>query len=544
MFRSLVVLTFGYFFLLASAKADDIQSIGVSYVQNYTKTSYSAGNQNWSVAVDENHIMYFGNSDGLLSFNGNAWQLHKIPHSLIVRAVAADLKGKIYTGGFGEMGYWSYDDQAILKYHSLTHLLPKNYHFNDEIWKIYVDKDRVIFQSFASILIYQNGKIHIINQGPYLFLMKANKRFFIQLLKKGLFELKGNTLEYIKGSEILNNSGVLSILPYNENTFVIGTSNSGLYLFDTKGIRPWNNSANQFLKTYQLNNGAVLYGKYFAFGTILNGIVIIDKEGNLIQRINKSFGLQNNTVLSLFVDQYSNLWAGLDNGIDRIELNSPLSFFLDKTGAFGTVYSSIIYRDKIYLGTNQGLYYSAWNPNNKRQSFDFQLIPNSQGQVWELALIDGELFCGHNNGTFKVSGGSLEKVSSVNGGWTIKKMSIQPSKLIQGTYNGLVIYDKTPGGLYKFSHKIAGFTAPSRYVEQDTKGNIWVSHAYKGVFKINLNATLTAVKGAIKSYDNKSGLPSDYGINIFNLDGKIVFTSDSGFYVYDDISDKFKNMKS
>lgn len=51
-----------------------------------------------------------------------------MPNNLIVRAVVADKKGKIYTGGFGELGYWAYDKKAYLKYHSLKHLLPKNYH--------------------------------------------------------------------------------------------------------------------------------------------------------------------------------------------------------------------------------------------------------------------------------------------------------------------------------------------------------------------------------------------------------------------------------
>lgn len=533
-------ISFFCFFLAFSASSNDIQSIGVSNVRNYTKSEYFAGNQNWSLGSDKNRMMYFGNSEGLLTFNGNDWQLYKIPHNLIVRSVAVDDKGKVYTGGFGEIGYWYFDSKAILKYKSLNNLIPKNFNFNDEIWKIYVDGDRVIFQSFGAILIYQKGKIQVLDKGPFLFLMKVKNRFFIQGLKKGLFELKDKKLEFVPGSELLGSMAVLCMLPYADNSFVIGTSNNGLFIYDGVKVKPWNISANKFLITNQLNNGVDLYGKYYAFGTILNGIVIIDRNGNLIQRINKAGGLQNNTVLSLFVDQSNNLWAGLDNGIDRIELNSPLSFFLDKSVGFGTVYSSIIFKDKIYIGTNQGLYYSSWNPNGKGQSFDFRLIPNSQGQVWDLSLIDGELFCGHNNGTFKVKGASLEKVSSINGGWTIKKMSSDPNKLIQGTYNGLVIYKKEGAGQYKFSHKVNGFSAPSRYVEQDEKGNIWSSHAYKGLFRMNLKQNLTEIDGAVKTYDQSKGLPSSYGINIFNLFGKIVFSSDSGFYVYDHIIDRFK----
>jgi len=522
------------------AAAGDIKNIGVPYVQNYSKALYQSGNQNWSITKDEHGIMYFGNADGLLSYDGKYWQLHTMPNDLVVRAVAADGKGKIYVGGFGEFGYWQNNSKGFLTYHSLISRVPKKDVPSEEIWKIYIDGDRVLFQSFGAIYIYADGKITTIKSAnPCVFLYKLGKRFFIEQLNIGLFELKGNHLEYIQGSNILGNSGVLSMLPYKKDKFLIGTSKDGLFISDGIKIQPWANQANDFLKTYQLNNGAVVSGKYYAYGTILNGVVIIDTAGNVVQHINKSSGLQNNTVLSLYADDEENLWAGLDNGIDRIELNSPLYFYFDKTGNFGTVYSSSIYNNKIYLGTNQGLFYSEWSPNSTNQLFDklnFQLIPGSQGQVWDLSTQDGKLFCGHNDGTYLVNDGAIRKISTVTGGWTIRKLN--KDMLIQGSYTGLVIYRKDASGNWIFDHRIAGFSEPSRYVEPDAKGQIWVSHAYKGIFKLTLNSDLTAVTSK-KYYDERNGLPSSYNINVFNLDNRIVFSSDSGFYIYDDITDRF-----
>ena len=537
-FKSLFVLLC-ISLIFFGAQGQSIQNIGVPYVENYAKSAYQAGNQNWSITQDEYGIFYFGNSEGLLSFDGKFWQTHQIPHHLIVRSVAADKKGKIYTGGYGEFGYWSYDSKAILRYHSLTALVKDQNKLNNEIWKIYIDGDRVIFQSFANIFIYQNNKVDIVEGSEsFLFLFKVGKRFFVEGSGKGLYELKGNKLNFLEESGKIGILGVLSILPYSDHSYLIGTAKNGLYLFDGIHFTSWNSEANEFLKRFQLNNGTKIFDKYYAYGTILNGVVILDEQGNIIQHINKSSGLQNNTVLSLFTDNSQNLWTGLDNGIDRIELNSSLYFYFDKNGAFGTVYSSIIFKDKIYIGTNQGLYYSDWDAERaKRQSFNFKLIPNSQGQVWDLSVYDGNLICGHNNGTYLVNEESIKKISIISGGWTIKRMNMHPDKLIQGTYTGLVIYTKV-NGQYVFSHKVEGFREPSRYVEQDSKGNIWVSHPYKGIFKVNLSDDLKSVKSS-KIYDENSGLATTYSTNIFNLDGKIVFTSDSGFYNYDEISDRF-----
>ena len=148
-FICILCITAGY------AGAVDIKSIGVPYVQNYTKAIYQSGNQNWAVSRDEHGIMYFGNAEGLLSFDGKYWQQHHLPNGLIVRSVSADGKGKIYTGAFGEFGYWQ-DNKGFLKYTSLINLVPKKYRpINEEIWKIYVDGERVLFQSFGAIFIYK-----------------------------------------------------------------------------------------------------------------------------------------------------------------------------------------------------------------------------------------------------------------------------------------------------------------------------------------------------------------------------------------------------
>lgn len=517
--------------------AADIKSIGVPYIENYPKSVYTAGNQNWSIAKDKNGVMYFGNAEGLLTFDGKYWQKYQMPNRQIVRSVATDNNGKIYTGGFGEFGFWAYANNK-LTYKSLISLLPKENKITDEVWKIYVEKDRVIFQTFSRIFIYRDGKIETIKApSSFLFLHKVNNRYFIEVLDKGLFELKGNKLSFLPNSEKIGKQGVLSILPYKNGQFIIGTSKNGLFIYDGSDFFPLATAANNYLKTYQLNNGVKLLDKYYAYGTILNGLIIIDENGKIVQRINKSSGLQNNTVLSIYADNEQNLWTGLDNGIDRIELNSPLYFYFDKTGQFGTVYSSIIFKDKIYLGTNQGLFYSDWSRDNELIPFNFRLIPNSQGQVWELAILNNELICGHNSGTFKVLGDQISWISNISGGWTIKKLNSNPNYFIQGTYLGLSLYQNTATGL-KFSTKIAGFEAPSRFIEQDNKGDIWVAHAYKGLYKITLNSNYSTAT-SVKYFDERNGLPGNYNINIFNLENKIVFSSDHGFYTYDELSNKF-----
>lgn len=533
-FLSFLVLTS---LLFSKVHGEEIKRIGVPYIQNYSKTTYASGNQNWSIARDPSGVMYFGNGEGLLSYDGKYWKQYQMPNRQIVRAVAADNRGRIYVGSYAELGFWSIKDNRM-QYTSLKGLLPGKNALNSEIWKIYTAGDKTIFQSFSAIYIYQNNKISVVQApGSFLFLHQVGQRYIAEVLGKGLFELKGNRLVALAAAGGAPPSDVLSILPFKNNQLLIGTRRSGLYLYDGNTYKAFQTQADDFLKAYQLNNGTRILNKYFAYGTILNGLVIIDENGAVIQKISKSSGLQNNTVLSIFTDQEQNLWAGLDNGIDRIELNSPLNFYFDKAGQFGTVYSSLIYEGNIYLGTNQGLFYSRWKPEGGN-AFDFKLIPNSQGQVWSLKVIDGQLFCGHNDGTFRVTNGELARISAASGGWTITSLKSNPDYLIQGTYNGLVLFKKDAGGIWRFHHKIEGFTEPSRYVEQDAKDDIWVSHPYKGLYRLTLSSDLRMVKTST-AYDERNGLPNNVNINVFPFENKLIFSSDKGFYLYDEVSNRF-----
>ncbi|MCX2481391.1 triple tyrosine motif-containing protein [Pedobacter sp. MC2016-15] len=539
-FYTRCILFLSFLFLGSIARADYIKGIGVPYVQNFPKSVYLSGNQNWAIAKDKQGIMYFGNAQGLLTYDGKYWQQYTMPNRQIVRAVAAADDGMVYTGSFGEFGYWSTKNRK-LTYTSLTSLIPSGNTVKDEIWKIYADGKRVIFQSFSTIYVYQDKKISVVKgPGSLLFLQKVGKRFLIEVTGKGLYELQGTKLAALPNLGTTSPMNIMTILPYKGNQMLIGTSKDGLFIYDGISFSPFVTAANDFLKTYQLNNGSKIDKQYYAFGTILNGLILIDENGNVIQRINKSGGLQNNTILSLFTDEESNLWTGLDNGIDRVELNSPLYFYLDKAGQLGTVYSSLIDQGNIYLGTNQGLFYSPWSSakGNRFNSFDFKLIPGSQGQVWDLSLVDGQLLCGHNEGTFRVTGASMEKISTVNGGWTMKKLNSNPDYLIQGTYTGLVLFKKDAAGLWKYFSKVDDFWEPSRYVEQDAHGDIWVSHAYKGIYRLTLSSDFKKVVKT-RRYDAKNGLPSDFNINIFMLENKPVFSSDAGFMLYDELSDRF-----
>src|SRR5690606_13418162 len=122
---------------------------------------------------------------------------------------------------------------------------------NDEVWKIVVDDDRVLFQTFSTIYIYEDNSLHPVSGGgqPFLFLHQVRDRIFIELIPSGLHELTGDKLVPLKGKDRLQGANILSMLPFGSDEVLIGTSKSGLYLMDSIGsIRKWDNAADQVLR--------------------------------------------------------------------------------------------------------------------------------------------------------------------------------------------------------------------------------------------------------------------------------------------------------
>ncbi|WP_313512797.1 triple tyrosine motif-containing protein [Sphingobacterium sp.] len=532
----LVILLFvGHFIEL---NGQNIPRVGSPYVQQYSKTVYHAGNQNWGIAVSPEGMIYSANTEGLLQYDGQEWELYRMKNHAGLRSVNIDPTGRIFVGGAGEFGYWSRSDYGKMEYSSLSGLVNDQQALkNDEIWRIIIDADKIYFHTFSKSYLYQNNQIKTITADgePFLFGFQVNGKMYFEQLPSGLHELHESRLIAIKDKHKLLGYNILAMLPYSSNEVLIGTDRNGVYKMNSDGsMEPWKTEAQDLLKKYQINNAVKLFGNQYAFGTIQNGVIIVNQAGEIVQHINKNNGLQNNTVLSLAVDKQSNLWVGLDNGIDRIDINSPLYYYSDLTGNIGTVYSSIIFDDKIYLGTNQGLFVSDWQGVNDYKSLNFRIVPNSQGQVWKLANIKGQLICGHNNGTFVVEGNSMRRVSSVTGAWDF--VSMRDSKYwLQANYTGVSLMQSDPSASFvkQFSYK----KDPIRNIMQIGPESFWLSNS-QNVFSFKLSPNF---QDALEFKLENNGLPKGSKLHgIYNLANNIVFASDSGFYLYDNILRAFK----
>lgn len=494
-------------------------------IQNYTLAEYKAGNQNWDISRAEDGKVYVANNSGLLEYDALVWKFYQLPNKTTVRSVLA-VDDVIYIGSYEEFGFWKKDEFGLLQYHSLSSAIPKLISPNEEIWEIIKFKDKIVFRSFLNIYVYDYKNVTQFRPSSVVISLSAvGNNLYICTLSDGIFLLKDSELELFFKDELLVDTKIISINKYKENLLVT-TSLKGSFFLENGRLIPTGFAIDEQLKLHQLNAFSALENGEMVFGTIKDGVFLTDENGSVKFHISKENGLINNTVLGQSLDNFDNLWLGLDNGIAHIELNNSNYFFNDVSGKLGAVYDIVEYKEIIYIGTNTGLFRLD---NNDKLKF----IEGSQGQVWDLKIIEGELFCGHNEGTFLVDKNELRMISSNTGGWTIKKVPETTDTYIQGTYSGLVKFEKKSGE-WRVKH-LGKTTVPTRFLAFQNPTTAWVAHATKGIYKVSFDANYDTIT-EVRNYEHK-GISSNYNIRVYNIMNTISFKTNEGWQKYEPILD-------
>ncbi|WP_041258432.1 hypothetical protein [Fibrella aestuarina] len=501
---------------------------------NYTRQQYGAHKHNWSIAQSpRTRFMYLANSRGLLEYDGSTWRVYELPKKQRVRSVAVDETGRIFTGALGEFGYWAPGPSGELTYKSLAPLIRDPAFRNEEIWHVLVTPRGILFQSFAYMFRYWQGRVEAIpTPGNVLFVRAVRNRLLVEVIDKGLYELRGKTFTLIPGSEFLGRETVNTLLPLGKTELLVGTERA-LYRYDGRRFRPFNAQLNAFIQQNRLNRGIQLGADGYAFGTLLNGVLITTSDGRIRYLFNQQTGLQNNTVLALWQDANRDLWVGMDQGADLIHLSSPIRYFTDSDGDLGTFFDLARHQGNLYLGTNQGVYYKPL----AQPELPFRLITGTQGQVWQLSVQDGQLLCGHNRGTFLIDGTTARLLCPITGGWALRRLAKHPDRLLQATYTKLCVYQKDKRGQWVFAHTVDGFSAPVRQLEEDETGAIWLNKApSQGIQRLYLSPDL---KRVVKSTSYDSPAFQTTTANLAQLAGRIVVTAAPIAQVFDPTRQQF-----
>ena len=515
-------------FLVFSIYSQEVPPINV-----FSPEDYAAENQNWAITQAPNKYIYVANNKGLLEYNGTSWRLYPTPNETILRSVKS-FQDKIYCGFYRDFGFWKKNNLGVLEYTSIVEEKKLKMLEDEQIWEILELDNFMIFKSLQRIYLYdlKSESIKIIKTSKNIIkIAKVENAIYFQELYKGVFVIENGKPKLISENSIVKENKLVDIFLKNNKLHFL-TQKEGFFYLENNELKKWETSSNLLLKNKTIYSSIQLQDESFVLGSISNGMIYLSKEGDFNYQITKSLGLSNNTVLAVFEDIDQNIWLGLDNGINTINMSSPFRFFVKKEDFWGTIYTSIIFNKNLYVGTNQGLFVRNISTNT-----DFEFVKNTQGQVWDLHEIDNTLFCSHDSGTFIIQENFGKLVTNVEGTWGVKK--IDNNTILQGSYDGLYVLVKE-NNQWKLRNKLEGFSNSSRYFEIIEGNKIFINHEYKGVFKLIVDKDFTKIIESSKETSIKKGIHS----SIFTFNKSLFYASKNGIYRYSSEKKSFQFDKS
>lgn len=495
------------------------------FVENYNKSNYQGDNQIWNVAQGNDKAMYFANNYYLLRYDGVKWEKYTLPNKTIIRSIMVD-GDRIYSGSYKEFGYW-YRKNATMHYVSITKgkkVFDANN--NEEIWKIFKFNNKIYFQSFNGVFVF-DGKFIKEKKFPFLisYCFVVADQLLIASVDKGIFKWMDGKIEKVNGLSLLEKNVIHAIQKY-QNKIYFFTKKNGVYVLEDSILKPWNNGLNAILKSANINIAQFIKNNKLIIGTANNGVYILNLNDGSYKNINRNNVLMNNSILSIGQDNENDLWLGLDNGLAHIEVNSPISIFYDSSGILGSVYSVASTPKGYLMASNHGIF--------KYEGKHLSLIPNSQGQAWNISKINNQYLIGHNEGTFIFQNGQFSRLSDIDGGWNLSKSNSNNSYL-QATYSGVVIYEDA-NDLRK-SKVLEGILKPLKYLAQNRRNEIWAADNNRGLYRILYN---DGYKAKIENVTQRCNIKNDFGVKIFEFRNEILFLIDNSWYTYNSIANRLE----
>ena len=524
--------------------------IGRLPINNYGPKDYNSEPQNLAILQDKRGLIYAGNNSGMvLEFDGVRWRHIVLPDRLPIESLAEDEQGRIYVGGTKDFGFLEPDSIGNLRFRSLMNFVDqKDRNFN-WVTPINATKNGIYFQTQQSLFLWQNNKLKAWKaQTSFTNSFWIYNDLYIHEKQIGLMKLENDSLKIVPGGEKFSNDDVvLVMMPYktelksgsltrttNNKQILIGVANEGLFIFNGKSLQPLKGEANDFVRRYGIRCSSDLSNGKYAIGTLQNGVVIFNSQGNIIQVVDRNSGLESNIAYSIIPGRQGGLWIALQQGIANLINTDPVfSFYNRQNGLDGVVLAlpaPVRYNGILYTSTTTGIYYLD-SAQNK-----FKMVQGLEGDFWSLFKYGNSLFAVRES-LRKVNGtsSSLIKMMDERVGYA-QRSYIDSNRIYLGLKEGGFQILQKENDNWIESPKIKGIYEFARNMVEESNGDLWFGNESDGLIYIRFSKSKDTPE--IQKFSTKDGLPPGR-MYAYRTSLHPVFSSSKGLFRFNSNTEKF-----
>lgn len=553
MYRISIFILFIILVFASTIKAQKNTSPFLSkHISNYSENEYGKefNAQNWSVTQDKDGLMYFGNSNYVLTYDGMHWNSILVSNnSGYVTSLLATDDEQVYWGYNGDLGIIETNDIGKQTSRSLLDKIPELDQYFSRVWRIYQYKNKIAFFTQESIFLYdlQNDTIEVIYpEESFHLAFVSDNELYVRDRSYGLRKFDGEKFHNISGGDIFHNEGIFGIIPISNNKQLIITQLIGLYIYNPsnseKPISKLESPDIERLNQQQIIGSTKLDDGNIALNTASNGVIIINEKGIIVYKINMASGITDNDVKQVFQDNYKNLWLATNNGISLVNYSSPISLFLnnEKSGLYGSVNALAMVGQQLYVGTTTGLFTFSYDDNQV-----FEQVEGLSKNITSLCVIEQCLIIGTTDAAYLLNNKTIRNLASIDVSSLLYSKSNTRLYIIGN--NGIIVLQKKHDWLNIYEDKNLAINAIGSLLTTDSNNTdyLWIGTINKGLWHLiaprNLSGTISK-----EAYYVEDNLPLGW-VKPFLYNNLIYAGTSEGLYQLEDIkneiSDSLNNSK-
>ena len=359
---------------------------GSPVVRTWLAEDYGASPVNTRVVQHpRTGCIYVSNERGVLEFDGVRWRLIPTPNQQIVTGLSVDGRGRIWGGGRSALFRLEPDERGELQARSMLDRLPANLRTGISVGDCVATAQGVFFRETRNLIFFglDDGPARVWpateGNAVTLSLWQIADEPYVNLGRGVVLRLRNDGLEPVPSiaSRVLDTRA---------------TPDGAYQVLAPASLDRWDGTRRTVVhsplgKDFAQNATFLADGR-MVFATLNSGLIVCDREGRFLQKIDRTNGLPANNVNHVFEDREGGVWAALRYGIARVQLDSPYALHGPAQGREGTTLSLALSGGELFVAGTE-------NAVRRRANGQFRPVQEARGPDREvIAHADRVYFLG------------------------------------------------------------------------------------------------------------------------------------------------------
>lgn len=489
--------------------------------------------QNFALAQDADSIVYVGNSDGVLVFDGERWTLVKLPNGDLVRSLAWDGQQRVYVGGYEQLGYLQRDFYGREVYHDLWPQFAAlmNGETLADVWELLVSPQGIFFRGVRHVLWYEpsSGAVRVWRHpGRFGAIRQFHGAPLLQFRGEGLRRYVDGDWQPLPETQSLREL-LYELVPLPDGGLLTLGIDGRWLRYDGESLRPYPMppgfpAASSFDKAIALADGTL------AFAGDGGWVHVLDPATQQTRR----FSVDRGAVSALIPADDGGLFALTDLAVIHIGWPSAWTVLGEHEGISGTVYQIRSWADRWFALTRDGVQEAS--PSPLGPGLHFQKHDWTDHEAWDLLPLDAGHALLAESYTLKLVSGNESR--------TIGPPAYYPRRLWRSRFDEHYIYVGTEFGLgilagqgIEWSQRLPHHSERPLLVSELVETGpleVWLGTERGGALRLRFSQDRSSIL-EVRTFGSEDGL--FYGQHrtaqpVMLRDGRLLVSTSAGFFAW------------